>query len=85
LGTDHVDVSVQDTSSDEQCFWFVLFLLMEVKDFLDTVGAVISSDLLINVLLFIECVSYFLADGHLFVAELDLVTQVVGHGEGFLQ
>lgn len=70
MGTHHVDVSVQDTSSDEQRLWLVLFLLVEVEDFLDTVGAVIGSNLLINVLFFIKCVSYFLTNGHLLITML---------------
>jgi hypothetical protein len=58
---------------------------VEVKDFLDTVGAVIGSDLLINVLFFIECVCYFLANRHLLIIWLGQVTQIIGHDEGILE
>lgn len=39
LRTNHVDVSVKDTGCDEQGFFLVIFFLMEVEDFLDSIGA----------------------------------------------
>lgn len=68
MSAHHVDVSVQDTSSDEESLWLVFFLLVEVKDFLNTVGAVIGSDLLINVLLLGKSILDFLSNRHLFIA-----------------
>jgi hypothetical protein len=67
LWTDHMDVPVQDASSNEECFLLVLLLHVKVEDLLDTVGAIVGRDLLINVYLLRECFLDFLSQSHLFV------------------
>lgn len=39
--SNNVDVSVEDSSSNEECLNFVVFLLMEVENFLDSEGSVL--------------------------------------------
>lgn len=65
LGTDQVDVSVKDSGGNKECLWFIFFLHVKVEDLLDTVGAVICCDLLINVLFLLESALNLLADRHL--------------------
>ena len=44
LGTNHVDVSVEDACCDEQRFHFVAFAHVEVEDFLNSVASVFLAE-----------------------------------------
>lgn len=54
LHTYHIDVSVEDSSGYEEGLWLVVFLLVEVEDLLNTIGAVVGSDLLVQRVLLAE-------------------------------
>ena len=54
LDTYHIDVSVEDSCGDKESFWLVLLLLVEVEDLLDSIGAVVRSDLLVLAILLVE-------------------------------
>ena len=41
LWADHIDISVEKAGSYKESFLLVIFFLVEVEDFLDTVGAII--------------------------------------------
>jgi hypothetical protein len=60
LWAHHVYVPVKDASSNEQCLLLVLLLHVKVEDLLDSVGAIVGGDLLINVLLLGKCFLNFL-------------------------
>ena len=40
----HVDVSVKNTSCDEECFYFVVFLWVKVENLLDPIGSIFFTE-----------------------------------------
>ena len=44
LWSNHIDVSVKDSCSDKKCLFLVFFLLVQVKDFLDSIRSIMLVD-----------------------------------------
>lgn len=87
LGSDHVDISVQNSGGDEKSLLLVLFFMVEVKYLLDSIRPIVGCDLLLNVLLFMKGVLDLLGQGELLAsfAALGYVLQVVAHLESVLE
>lgn len=85
-GPYHVDVAVHDACGDEQGFILVLLLGVEVKYFLDSVGAVIWGYHLVGTETLLEANSfdYSLANRELFLFGGQIL-EVVGHEECLLK
>ena len=55
LSSNHVNISIEDSGGNKERLGFVLFLLMEIEDLLDSIRSIIRCDLLVQVLLLVEC------------------------------
>ena len=82
LDSHSIDVSVKDIGCYEKGLNLVIFLLVQIKNFLNAVGAVILCN---DVGLLTNAVRNSLCDVQLFLfGRIDWLFQVILHGENFL-
>lgn len=87
LRTNHVDIAVHDVGGDEQGFVLVFLLGVEVKNFLDSIRAVIGGYHLVSLAFEANSFGDFVPDttSELLVLLGWELLEVVGHEEGLLE